>query len=81
MNFEIAQPYLPTDKSVYLVHNFTDVREGIEVLDRGTNILYPNETIASNSDDWVAGQNWVYNDTETRELHIIINGKNKTYPE
>jgi hypothetical protein len=29
----------------------------------------------------MAGQNVVYNDTETRELHVIINGKNKTYPE
>lgn len=81
MNFEVAQPYLATDKSVYLVHNFTDVREGIEVHDRSTNILYANESIASNWDDQIAGQNWVYNDTETRELHIVMNGKNKTYPE
>jgi len=33
------------------VHNFTDVREGIEVHDRSTNILYANESIASNWDD------------------------------
>jgi len=38
MNFEVAQPYHPDDKSVYLIHNFTDVREGIEVHDRSTNI-------------------------------------------
>ena len=81
MNFEVAQPYHPDDKSVYLIHNFTDVREGIEVHDRSTNIQYLNETIASNSDDWVAGQNWVYNDTETREFHVVMNAKNKTYPE
>ena len=48
MNFEVAQPYHPDDKSVYLIHNFTDVREGIEVHDRATNIRYMNETIAAN---------------------------------
>lgn len=66
---------------MYLVHNFTDVREGIEVRDRDTRAYILNETIAANSDDYVAGQNWVYNDTETREFHVIMNGKNKTYPE
>jgi len=55
MNFEVAQPWLASDKSVYLVHNFTDVREGIEVRDRSTWSLIPNETIASNENDYVAG--------------------------
>jgi len=51
MNFEIAQPYLPTDKSIYLIHNFTDVREAIEVRDRGTNIVVANETIDATWDN------------------------------
>ena len=46
----VAQPYKPTDGSVYLIHNFTDVREGIEV--RSNGILYANESIAQNSVDY-----------------------------
>jgi hypothetical protein len=37
------------------VHNFTDVREGIEVRDISTGILIANETIASNEADYIAG--------------------------
>lgn len=82
MNFEIAQPWEASDKSVYLIHNFTDVRAGIEVKDRSTGALIKNDTIDhANFNDIVAGQNLVLNDTETREFHVVINGKNKTYPE
>lgn len=42
---------------------------------------YENDTIPDSWDDYVAGQHVVYNDTETRELHVVMNGKNKTYPE
>ena len=49
--------------------------------DLSTGIKIPNETIAANEADRIAGQNWVYNDTETREFQVIMNGKNKTYPE
>jgi hypothetical protein len=62
-----------------LVHNFTDVRQAIYVTSGG--LTYENDTIPDSWDDYMAGQNVVYNDTETRELHVIINGKNKTYPE
>lgn len=31
----VAQPYKPTDDSIYFVHNFTDVREGIEMSSGG----------------------------------------------
>jgi hypothetical protein len=40
------------------------------------NVLVENNTIASSSAEYQSGQNVVYNDTETRELHLVINGKN-----
>lgn len=42
---------------------------------------YPNDTIPDNWDDFVAGQYVHYGDQEVRQLHIVVNGKNKTYPE
>jgi hypothetical protein len=78
MKVTVSQKYVENDQSVYLVHNFTDVRQAIYVDSNG--YRFPNETIPDSWDDFSAGQNWVYNDTETRELHLIVNGKNKTYP-
>jgi len=72
----MSQRWEDTDKPIYLVHNFTDVREAIEVRLNGN--LIDNNTIASTSNGWNAGQNLVLNDTETRELHLIINGFNQT---
>lgn len=67
MTFEIAQPWLSSDKSVYLVHKyFSDDRQGIEVYDKETGKTIPNDTIAANEADWVAGQNCVYNDAQTK---------------
>ena len=40
----------------------------------------PNNSIAENPDDWQFGQNVVYNQTEVRETHFIINGKNYVDP-
>jgi hypothetical protein len=59
---------------LYLVHNFTDVREAIEVRLNGN--LIENDTISSSSNDYTAGQNLILNDTETREVHLIVNGFN-----
>jgi len=77
----IAQPYKTTDDSLYFVHNFTDVREGIEVSSGGVRVL--NDSIASNEVDYLPGQNLVLNDTlnNTRQqrMHIVMNAKNKTH--
>lgn len=73
----VAQPYKPTDDSIYFVHNFTDVREGIEFSSGGVQV--PNNSIAANALDYLPGQNLVLNDTETRRLHFVMNAKNKTH--
>jgi hypothetical protein len=73
----VAQPYKPTDDSIYFVHNFTDVREGIEVSSGG--VMVANESIAENEADYLPGQNLVLNETEIRRFHIVMNAKNKTH--
>lgn len=61
MKVYISEEYKPTDKSLYFVHNFTDVRAAIEV--RYGSDLIANNTIPANPDDYVAGQNFVFNNT------------------
>lgn len=69
-----------TDKDIYLVHNWTDVRQQIDFrigINGQTNgWLMPNDTIDADPANWVFGQHVVYNETDVRETHIIINGKN-----
>jgi hypothetical protein len=43
-------------------------------------MTFENDTIPETWGDYYGGQNVVYNETETREIHFVINGKNKTYP-
>ena len=76
MSLTLSERWQSTDKSLYLVHNFTDVREAINITVNG--YLIDNNTIPSDSNSYMIGQNVVYNDTATRELHLVVNGKNKT---
>ena len=70
-----AESWEPEDKSIYMIHNFTDVRDDIQVHVNSHRI--PNNTIPENEEDYMIGQNIVYPDTATRELHFIVNGKLK----
>jgi len=68
MTVYISEEFLPTDESIYFVHNFTDVRAAIEVKYDGD--LIANDTIPANPDDYISGQNFVFNNTnpnDTRE--------------
>lgn len=76
MQLSLSQRWEDTDKPIYLVHNFTDVRQAIEVRLNGN--LIENNTIAASNSEWKAGHNLVLNDTETRELHLIVNGFNQS---
>lgn len=59
------------------VFNFTDVRAKVDFLTGKDNIK--NETLLSFSNAVLqTGANIVYNDTATREIHLLINGKNST---
>jgi hypothetical protein len=68
----------PTDHPIYFVHNFTDVREKYEVVFNGQ--LMPNNSIAKTEEDQVTGQYVLFPSPDVRELHFIVNGKNKSHP-
>lgn len=75
MRIDFSPHWKATDKDVYFIHNFTDVRAKVDFLTGGDNIQ--NQTIlATNNAPKQTGVNIVYNDTATREIHYIINGKN-----
>ena len=39
-----------------------------------------NDTIGANKNDWSPGQNIVYNQTEIREFHFVVSGKDRGEP-
>lgn len=73
MRLTMSKKWEDTDKSIYLVHNFTDVRAAVTSKFNGQ--LVDNNTIPANVADYKAGQNLILNDTATREVHLIVNGK------
>lgn len=67
------------DLSIYLVHNFSDVRHAIDVQVDGGAVI-ENNTIPADPFDWETGHNVVYNDSDNREImemHLIVNGKGR----
>jgi hypothetical protein len=82
MNVYIGEEWEPTDKSLYFVHNFTDVRAAYDVKHESSDLIL-NNTIPSNPDDYVTGQNFIFNntnpnDTREQQFSFIVNGKNMT---
>jgi hypothetical protein len=78
MQVAISERWTDQDKSIYFVHNFTDVREAMDVSINGLPIdtpKYLNDTIGFTVKDWEFGNNILYNETEVREFHFIVNGK------
>lgn len=77
MQFDLSSRWTTADKGLYFVHNFTDVRAKVDFITGGDTIA--NETLTQKANSlWETGDNIVYNDTETREMHFVINGKNQT---
>ena len=70
----MSQRWEDTDLPIYFVHNFTIVREAAEVRLNGN--LIENNTIPSSTSEYEAGQNLILNDTETREVLLIVYGFN-----
>ena len=75
---DLSSRWITTDKNLYLVFNFTDVREKVEFI-TGNNEIIENMTLTNiTNTEWQTGLNIVYNDTATREIHTVINGKNSS---
>ena len=78
MQVTLSNHWAPTDKNVYLVHNFTDVRAKVDFITSALDIV-PNMTLVNKTaDQWQTADNVLYNQTERREIHYVINGKNAT---
>jgi hypothetical protein len=79
MTVVLSEKWEETDKALWLVHNYTDVRSNITVHDESLNITYENNTISgtdlSSPNTFTTGQNIHYEDNNTREFHMVINGK------
>jgi hypothetical protein len=75
----LSEKWEETDKALWLVHNYTDVRSNITLYDKSANITYENNTISGTDlslpDTFTTGQNVHYEDNNTREFHFVINGK------
>lgn len=71
----MSSRWTKTDYGIHFVHNFTDVRAAVYVVTAGVNIT--NETLTTLSASKLStGDNVIYNDTATREVHFYVNGKN-----
>lgn len=76
MNILMSENWKEDDKSIYLVHPFIDGREAITVDVSGIGRI-SNNTIPDDPEEYSIGQNAIYNETETREVHLILNGKHE----
>ena len=74
LTISTSERWEATDKPIYLVHNWTDVRAAIDFTVDGKK--RDNDTIDADSNNWVIGDHVVYNETAVRETHLIITGKN-----
>jgi hypothetical protein len=77
MQVDLSPHWKTTDKDVYFIHNFTDVRAKVEFLTAGDSIK--NTTLLTTANALKqTGVNVVYNDTAVREMHFLLNGKNQS---
>jgi hypothetical protein len=78
MSVTLSERWAETDKPIYFVHNFTDVRAGIDVKVNNLPITaeqFANDTTINFPKDWVLGSNVLYEHNDVREFHFIVNGK------
>jgi hypothetical protein len=77
MQVGMSERWAQTDKSIYFVSNFTMRREAMDLKVNSMKIDSPNflnDTIG-NPKDYELGNNVLYNMTDVREFHFIVNGK------
>jgi len=79
MRVELDEHWMENDKTIYFVHNFTDVRAAIDVTLDGVKI--ENNTLPADPKDYMTGQNIVQNITDLNSVQeqlfkFVVNGKN-----
>ena len=77
MEFDLSEKWTPNDLDTIFAINFTDVRAQVNFTVNGQ--LMPNNSIFMNDfANHQFGANVVYNDTPTREMYFLVNGKNSS---
>ena len=76
----MSERWEPTDLPVYMVFNFTESREAVNITgEYGSGDQLPDKSlIEKSSTDLVSGDNWVRNETEYRTFELVINGKEES---
>ena len=74
ISFELSPLWAQTDKNVDITTNFTDVRMAVNFTDNHGEFIV-NRTYLRPPEKMVTGMNVIYNQTEVREIHWVINGK------
>jgi len=79
MKLELSKYWFTTDNLISFNMNFTDVREEVRfTTEYGQGDVIPNNTLAVAPQDQELGDNFVFNDTDTREFEFVVNYKNVT---
>ena len=78
MLMEVSERWEPTDLNTFFNMNFTETREAVNFTTQyGAGVQILNETLINKkSSELETGDNWVLNDTETREINFVVNGRN-----
>ena len=78
MQFEVSERWEENDLNTFFSLNFTDVREAVNFTTQyGAGYQIMNETlIEKRTTEIETGDNWVRNDTDTREILFVVNGRN-----
>jgi hypothetical protein len=75
MKLAMSERWTADDENVHVVMNFTDVRASINITDN-KGVLIANESYIDRGEKaLVNGDYVVYNQTEVREFHFVLNGK------
>mmetsp|Transcript_29264 Transcript_29264/g.28392 ORF Transcript_29264/g.28392 Transcript_29264/m.28392 type:complete len:776 (-) Transcript_29264:1803-4130(-) len=72
LRIDLSNRWKSNDENIELVLNFTDKREAVNFIYAGDQQV-ENDTYDDNNEKY--GNNLVLNDTETRLIHTLINGK------
>lgn len=82
MSLTMSERWRETDKGIYLVHNYSDVRSNYTVnVTKPYKLNFKNASITlpvdlTKPETFEIGQNTHYDHNETRQIHWLVNGKN-----
>ena len=81
MKIWVSEVWEETDQNVFLVFNFTESREAVNITSSyGRGEQLPDKSLIDKATaDLVSGDNWVRNETDRREFELVINGKDTEY--